>query len=202
MENTSKAIIIAGEILIGILVLSILAYVINLFGNFSKKQHDKMSESEVTSFNVNFTNYSGKADISMQDIVTLINFANKHNKNYEAKPGDNYYVDVCIGTESVLNYDMTKLLDKYNGDYFYFSCNLNIEKIVESKQKEKTIEVKGSRKDERNDADIVLDEGSNMVSKIVFTEVKNQVVKLADGTTIPYYEAIMQNYNIDYNTVR
>ena len=41
-----------------------------------------------------------------------------------------------------------------------------------------------------------------MVSKIVFTEVKNQVVKLADGTTIPYYEAIMQNYNIDYNTVR
>ncbi len=85
---------------------------------------------------------------------------------------------------------------------FYFSCNLNIEKIVESKQKKKTIEVKGSRKDEGNDADIVFDEGSNMVSKIVFTEVKNQVVKLADGTTIPYYEAIMQNYNIDYNTVR
>ncbi len=36
MENTSKAIIIAGEILIGILVLSILAYVINLLEIFQK----------------------------------------------------------------------------------------------------------------------------------------------------------------------
>ena len=60
MENASKALIIAGEVLIGVLVLSLAAYIVIQFGSFSRNLNDQISETEISSFNVNFTNFSKK----------------------------------------------------------------------------------------------------------------------------------------------
>ena len=39
MENASKALIIAGEILIGVLILSLASYIVIQFGNFSRNMN-------------------------------------------------------------------------------------------------------------------------------------------------------------------
>ena len=73
MENASKALIIAGEVLIGVLILTLASFVITQFGSFSRNLNNQMSETEIRSFNVNFTNFSGRANISMQEVATIIN---------------------------------------------------------------------------------------------------------------------------------
>ena len=103
MENASKAFIIAGEVLIGVLILSLASYIIVQFGNFSRNMNDQISETEVRSFNVRFTNFSGRANISMQEVASMINYAKQRNASLEAEPGDEYYIDVKVGGSSVLD---------------------------------------------------------------------------------------------------
>ena len=57
MENASKALIIAGEILIGIAILSLASYIFIQFGTFSSNLNTQISETSITQFNVHFTNY-------------------------------------------------------------------------------------------------------------------------------------------------
>ena len=128
MENASKALIIAGEILIGVLILSLASYMIIQFGNFSKNMNEQMSATEIRSFNVNFTNFSGRANISMQEIATIVNFAKQSNNNYNAKPGDPYYVDVKIDGNSVLNNPINNFLED-NKNTKYYSCNIILSQI-------------------------------------------------------------------------
>ena len=54
MENASKALIIAGEILIGVLILSLASYIVIQFGNFSRNMNEQISATEIRTFNVNF----------------------------------------------------------------------------------------------------------------------------------------------------
>lgn len=79
MENSSKALIIAGEILIAIIILSILAAVIVSFGRYSSDMHTKISDQEIYQFNSNFISYSGRVDVTAQEIATIINFAKREN---------------------------------------------------------------------------------------------------------------------------
>ena len=74
MENASKALLMAGGILIGILILSLMK---TLF--VSSKQlstsYDKNKNAEaIQQFNVNFTKYLGR-ELTIHEVVTICNFA-------------------------------------------------------------------------------------------------------------------------------
>ena len=60
MENASKALILAGEILLGIMLLSIGVYVFNLFGDFSQNMSSEIEKSQITEFNEQFLRYYQK----------------------------------------------------------------------------------------------------------------------------------------------
>jgi predicted porin len=75
MENASKALIMAGEIVIAILVIGLIVYINVLFGNFSVSMNSKISESKTAEFNNNFYVYSGRYNITAPEIATIINFA-------------------------------------------------------------------------------------------------------------------------------
>lgn len=83
MENASKALIMAGEILIGIIILTLLVYVIVTFGEFSKNYGDRMSQQEITQYNSKFEVYEKKTNILGQDIVTLRNMIQQNNIDYK-----------------------------------------------------------------------------------------------------------------------
>lgn len=126
MENASKALIIAGGILIVILVLTLFAYINTKMGGSTHNLYSKLEDHDITEFNQKFLNYDGRKDLKIQDVVTLINTANNANKNnnigahVEVKKGDN---------TSLLSSDINDLL-KENA-YKTYECEVTVtNKIV------------------------------------------------------------------------
>ena len=83
MENVSRALIMAGGILISVLVIGLIAFVISIFGGFSSNIHSDMSETQIGQFNEKFLEKDGRIDITAQEISTLINFAKSQNDKNE-----------------------------------------------------------------------------------------------------------------------
>lgn len=110
MENASKALIMAGEILLGIMVLSLLVYFFNRAVNFSHTYQSIKDKEEIAQFNSNFTKYmKTDVDYNIRDVVTVINFA----RNYNSKQNStDDYIKVCIGDEINDYADITKKEDK------------------------------------------------------------------------------------------
>lgn len=85
MENASKALIMAGGILIAILVMSLFVYLIVSFGATSDKIHDQNAQTQITEFNAQFTKYQGRTNITIYDIVSVANLAIDYNENNNTK---------------------------------------------------------------------------------------------------------------------
>lgn len=78
MENASKALIMAGGILIGILVLALMfTLFVTADSLFSTYEATKNAEA-IQQFNVNFTQFIGK-ELTIHEVITIVNFAEEHN---------------------------------------------------------------------------------------------------------------------------
>lgn len=77
MENASKALIMAGGILIGMLLLTFLVVMFTSAGNVSQSYDDTKREEAIQQFNSNFTKYLGK-ELTIHQVVTICNFAEKN----------------------------------------------------------------------------------------------------------------------------
>ena len=105
MENASKALLIAGGVLVGILILSLAVYLFNIFGEFAADTQSKIDANETAQFNAKFLQYAGRKDLTIQDIITVKNYALEHNKQYpnyavnrDRAEDNNEYIDVYLGT--------------------------------------------------------------------------------------------------------
>ena len=90
MENTSKALIMAGETLIAILVIGLFVTINTLFGRFSKNIHKQLEASNISVKNAVFMGYEGRVNILVTEVASIINYAKKLNddnglKNAEGK---------------------------------------------------------------------------------------------------------------------
>lgn len=83
MENASKALLMAGGVLIGILVLTIAVYLFINFGGTSAKVHEQIQQTEISKFNVQFTEYTDREDVTIYDVITVANLAKENNQYYE-----------------------------------------------------------------------------------------------------------------------
>lgn len=80
MENASKALIIAGGVLAGILLLTLFSYLVMQMKNYAFYNYSKMNEHEVSEFNQKFLQYEGRDNLAIQDVITIINLAKDNNK--------------------------------------------------------------------------------------------------------------------------
>ncbi len=81
MENASKALLIAGGVLIAILLLTIFSY---LFGKMSENTsaiYKEMEKHEVSEFNQQFLNFEGNDSLTAQDVATILNLAENAKKD-------------------------------------------------------------------------------------------------------------------------
>ena len=77
MENASKALIIAGSILIAVLIISLGVMIFNRFGN-SARNAAKMDKQEIGEFNSKITPYLGEA-VSGSQVNALIGYVISNN---------------------------------------------------------------------------------------------------------------------------
>ena len=143
MENASKALIMAAEILIGVMVISIAVYLFNVLGQYGADTTEQIQESQLEQFNNQFLKYYGNTSTqnadgkivaepikcTMQTIVGLANLAKKINEsNGFTEPeqySDNLYyiqIDLQIGTKTYKNIEakeQDKLIEllKDEGNY-------------------------------------------------------------------------------------
>ena len=59
MENASKALIMAAEILVGVMIISIGVYLFNTLGQYSADTAQDMEQAQIDSFNEQFLKYYG-----------------------------------------------------------------------------------------------------------------------------------------------
>lgn len=107
MENASKALIMAGSVLIGVLILTLFVYLFRTMGEYAASAERDRAQTQIEMFNANFTKfvgetvYEGEVDgvaktCTMHDVVTVANFAKQTNQalGYETEQdysdGSNY----------------------------------------------------------------------------------------------------------------
>lgn len=91
MENASKALLMAGGMLLAILILTLLIYAWNLFSNY-QSSGDKLANIENTAkFNQQFTNYD-RDDVEGYELISLVNQVVDYNerKSTEGKNDEKY----------------------------------------------------------------------------------------------------------------
>lgn len=129
MENASKALIMAAEILIGIMILSAMVYMFNVFAGYSEDRYKEIEDTQVAEFNNRFLKFYGTKknengvekpiECTIHDITSLANFAQKHNIEYEVNENTGYsentlYVQIDLenkkNLEKCSNSELVKLI--------------------------------------------------------------------------------------------
>ena len=87
MENASKALIIAGSVLVAIILIAIGVRVINSTSGTTKSVADTMTASEKATFNSKFTAYagSGKSGAQVKALANIVISNNATNPNKKVK---------------------------------------------------------------------------------------------------------------------
>ena len=106
MENASKALIIAGSILIALVVISLGIVVFNNFKDGAQKNAD-LTAQEIGDFNSQFTRYSSEsiAGSQVNDLIQKVIAVNLASYNEGRADGDRYvkiqFPSVSGGTETI-----------------------------------------------------------------------------------------------------
>ena len=81
MENASKALLIAGGVLIALIIISMLIMMLNKMSNLKNAQQEQIEIEQLAAFNAEFEAYNKKAMYGT-DVITLINKVAENNKIY------------------------------------------------------------------------------------------------------------------------
>ena len=84
MENATKALLIAGGILIAMLVISLGVLIFMNYREVGTAFVLRISTTQIRKFNSNFTKFEGREDITIQEIISLANFVKDYNEKNNA----------------------------------------------------------------------------------------------------------------------
>lgn len=84
MENSSKALLMAASVLIGVLLMTLMAYVFYFSSDYSSKIKDNIAAKDIYQTNVKFEIYNERDDLTVHDVQTIINLVEDYNKEIEA----------------------------------------------------------------------------------------------------------------------
>ncbi len=103
MENASNALIMAAGVLIGILILSLAVFLFSDFGATTREINSKMEEKQLSEYNAQYTVYVGREDVTIYDIITIVNLAKENNNYYKdfSNYEKNYKVTVELNNTEI-----------------------------------------------------------------------------------------------------
>lgn len=97
MENASKALLMAGGMIIAIIIISIFIYGYNSMTQMAQSKQDVEALEEIENFNRPYLAFN-KSAMYGTDVISILNLAISNNKinNVEKTPGDELYVDISF----------------------------------------------------------------------------------------------------------
>lgn len=131
MENASKALLMAGGMLIALLVIGALVLMFNQIGDYEKGNQGIKKTSEIAEFNIDFERYLDDKGITGADVISLVNKVNDYN-NKAKKGGINNSIDYNIKMSITIS-DIKGLDTKEK--YVFNANNIdNIEDLLNSSE--------------------------------------------------------------------
>lgn len=120
MENASKALVMAGGVLIGILILSLAVYLFADFGTTVAEINEQNVQQQIVQFNSRFTSYEGLKDdagnwkITIYDIISLASYAKEYNEYYKDSGRDK--IKVKLNGSDIQEENYQDLIDTYTAE--------------------------------------------------------------------------------------
>lgn len=130
MENASKALAIAGSILIGIMIIAVLILMVNNIGGVEQKSEEQKRQEQILAFNKEYESYV-KTLMRGTDVVTVINKANNNNLKTAYDSAGNI-VNQFAQITTILKIEFGDIADKdgkivmYNGEYVIGNYNMKV----------------------------------------------------------------------------
>ena len=140
MENASKALLIAGSVLIGMLLLTLFVYLYTQLSENASNVYSTLDHAEISKFNQKFLNYKGRGKdvvgyddsgkpitnpLTIQDVVTIVNMAKDNNKEQRKQVTINVKVD---GSEWTTKTNLeNEILNKLENKYKCTAVNIDSE---------------------------------------------------------------------------
>ena len=123
MENASKALLMAGSVLLAIMIVSLAMYLYANFYEETSQIEGNIEESQVMQFNNQFTKYENNNKVTIYEVLSMANLATQNNKQYQFEKqtatGDNYYISVFLEGKGYIEYGLSDLekniQNTYNG---------------------------------------------------------------------------------------
>lgn len=114
MENASKALLMAAEVLLGVLLLTLMASIIYFFTNYQAEIESNQNAKEIYRFNSQFEVYKEKEYLTAQDVLSIYNLAQNYNSKFEnEEPIKVYISDTLLNSTNVNNkINLKDILDK------------------------------------------------------------------------------------------
>lgn len=113
MENASKAIIIAGSVLIGVMILTMFVYVFRAAANTNKSYDDRQAKKQLEAYNAQFEIYN-KYNNTITELLTAINLAYDTNVSCDYDPQNTVFITIKIDDNHYYNLLNTIKLDSNN----------------------------------------------------------------------------------------
>lgn len=98
MENATKALLIAGGVLIALIIITMFILMFNRISNIQKEQEEQTKIDQLTAFNAEFEAYNKKLMFGA-DVITLINKAAENNKQYAGN--NDYKITIILDDKEV-----------------------------------------------------------------------------------------------------
>lgn len=127
MENASKALLMAGGMLIAILIVGAFMLMMTNLSEYQRSENVNVKDAQLAEFNKQFTQYT-YSDIKGNELMSLINKVIDYNRNYGPTGGKDTPGNTFEYQEIEIKVDFTGFSDKYgvkgttnlfNRDIFY-----------------------------------------------------------------------------------
>lgn len=123
MENASKALLMAGGILIAILILSLAVFVVFQARELAEAYDENEKQKEIQQFNINFTQFQNRNNINAQEIVSLIKYYEEYKLKYVSAPDNIIQIINCsgYGIDNIKS-DYIEFMKKAGENKWTFEC--------------------------------------------------------------------------------
>lgn len=99
MQNVSQALIMAGSVILGVILLSTLVYVLRMGGSVNKAYDENQLNYQTEAFNYQYEVYQ-RDDNTIVDMVTLLNLAYSSNSENEYDLNSSVTISIKIGNKT------------------------------------------------------------------------------------------------------
>ena len=116
MENASKALLIAGGILIALIIIAMFIMMFNKITNLTNEHEEQIKIEQLAAFNAQFEAYNKKAMYGT-DVISLINKVAENNKTYPGKT--DYQIVITLNGNVMTN---SNTLIGRDSEQYIFKC--------------------------------------------------------------------------------